>query len=113
MSRTPAKMRVLVRQRDGDDCCVCLEPIDFTKLPGTWWGPSLEHVIPVAAGGSRCDLENLRLSHALPCNSHKGAQHEGVDYAIYPARNRVEPNVAPARRPVALQEFECWSAARN
>jgi hypothetical protein len=77
MSRTPAELRELVRQRDGDDCYVCHAPIHFSKPPGTWWGPSLEHVVPVAAGGSRSGLENLRLSHALPCNSQKGAEHEG------------------------------------
>jgi hypothetical protein len=113
MSRTAADLRELVRQRDGDNCYVCHEPIDFSKPPGILWGPSLEHVVPVAAGGSRSDLENLRLSHALPCNSGKGAVHDGVDYSASPVRNRVNPNAVPARQRAALWAFESWSAARN
>jgi hypothetical protein len=79
-STAAAKLRAHVRARDGDDCFICGYPIDFTKPPGTFMGPSLEHVVPVAAGGSRTSLENLRLSHAYPCNHTRGAVHDGVDY---------------------------------
>lgn len=80
-SRSPAELRALVRERDGDDCFVCGKPIDFALPAGTWMGPSLEHVIPIAAGGSRSGPANLRLSHAFPCNHAKGAVHQGIDYA--------------------------------
>lgn len=113
MSRTAADLRELVRQRDDDNCYVRHEPTDFSKPPGTWWGPSLEHVVPVAAGGSRSDLENLRLSPTLPCNSGKGAVHEGADYPASPVRNRVNPKAVPARQRAAFWAFESWSAARN
>ena len=76
----PAELRALVRERDGDACSVCGEIIDFTIPPGKFMGPSLEHVVPLAAGGSRRNLSNLRLAHAFPCNRDKGSVHDGVDY---------------------------------
>lgn len=69
-SRTPAELRAMVRKRDGDNCSLCRTPINFSRAPGTEWGPSLEHVIPLAAGGTN-DLDNLRLAHAYPCNKAK------------------------------------------
>lgn len=80
------------------------------------WGPSLEHVIPLAAGGSRRDPANLRLSHAYPCNNEeKAAMHGGVDYAAPPVRTRCMPSIlrGSLRRPaMADPDFESWSAAR-
>lgn len=70
----------MVRARDGDLCAICGNPIDFSIPAGEWMGPSLEHVIPRAAGGSN-GLENLRLAHAMPCNKAKAAAHEGRDFA--------------------------------
>src|SRR6266487_339482 len=116
MSRTPAELRSMVRKRDGDDCYLCDQLIDFTKPPGTWRGPSLEHVFPVAAGGSRTDPENLRLAHALPCNNQKSATYEGVDYSAQPVRlpmRWLNPNAVPAEPKSAFEEFESWSSARN
>jgi hypothetical protein len=64
MSSNAAQLRALVRARDGDDCCACGQPIDFALPPGTLMGPSLEHVISVAAGSSKTDPANMRLVHA-------------------------------------------------
>jgi 5-methylcytosine-specific restriction endonuclease McrA len=113
-SRSSAELRAAVRERDGDDCFVCRKPIDFARAPGTLWGPSLEHVVPIAAGGSRSDLGNLRLSHAYPCNKAKGARHEGTDYSQRPVPRRANPNDVCVRRHRSdLLSFEAWSAARS
>jgi hypothetical protein len=93
--RSGAELRALVRERDGDDCSVCLLPIDFTRPPGTAGGPSLEHVVPRAAGGKTV-LANLRLAHAYPCNKAKGAVHDGVDWCTV-ADARQQPKAPGAR----------------
>jgi hypothetical protein len=64
-------IRAQLRERDGDDCWLCGTSIDFTRRPGTLWGPSIEHVRPRADGGTS-DLSNLRLTHAFPCNKARG-----------------------------------------
>lgn len=81
----PPEIRELLRARDGDDCWLCGKPVDFTRPVGTLWGPSIDHVIPKAAGGSN-DLPNLRLAHAYPCNHAKGAKWEGTDYSSHPPK---------------------------
>lgn len=49
-----------LRRRDGDNCGVCGEPIDFT-LPGIDpRGPTVDHV---NAAGPRTDLSNMQLAH--------------------------------------------------
>jgi len=77
MSRGPgAKERrlhnkaVRIRERDGDDCWLCRQEIDFT-LTGDdeVWGPSLDHVIPRENGGTWAD-ENIRLAHRQ-CNASR------------------------------------------
>jgi hypothetical protein len=75
-----AKRREVLRTLYGDDCHLCKNPIDFTLPPGTWMGPSVEHVVPLAAGGAD-NMSNCRLAHAYPCNYLKGAIFDGIDYA--------------------------------
>jgi hypothetical protein len=57
--------------RDDWACALCSEPID----PETKWphprSPSIDHVVPIALGGSD-DAWNVQASH-LGCNSRKGA----------------------------------------
>lgn len=53
-------------------CGYCLTPQLFTAMP-----MHIEHIIPLAAGGSS-DRENLWLACPL-CNGHKGAQTHSVD----------------------------------
>ncbi len=83
--QTNSTLREMVRKRDGDSCYWCGNRIDFSLTPGIGGGPSLEHVMPIAAGGSN-DLSNLRLSHAIPCNQEKGAIHNGIDYGSLRSR---------------------------
>jgi 5-methylcytosine-specific restriction endonuclease McrA len=53
-------------------CALCGTPIDM-RLPATHrMGPSIEHRIPLALGGSN-DLDNLTLAH-LSCNCARGAR---------------------------------------
>lgn len=64
----PARERLykLLRERDGDNCCFCHRPIDFT-LRRALWGRSFEHRhVRWSAGGS-WDPNNLALAHKW-CN---------------------------------------------
>jgi hypothetical protein len=114
-SRTPAELRAAVRARDGDECSVCGQLIDFTRPAGTFMGPSLEHVIPVAAGGARSDPANLRLAHARPCNAAKGAVHDGTDYAAIRDPTRMAALLAEGRhsRQVAAAIAKAMAASRS
>lgn len=59
-----------LRERDGDHCWLCLEPIDFTiDSMEDPMRPSRDHVVPVARGGTD-ELGNMRLAHA-GCNSER------------------------------------------
>lgn len=55
-----------LRARDGDQCWLCGEPIDFNAKPNTEKAWSMEHLLSKAHGGSG-KLENLVLCHP-PCN---------------------------------------------
>jgi 5-methylcytosine-specific restriction endonuclease McrA len=77
----PDGIRRWLRERDGDNCALCGEPIDFTLAPagrthGRSMGVSIDHIIPRAAGGSD-DFTNLQLAHG-PCNRRKGSGRAGV-----------------------------------
>jgi 5-methylcytosine-specific restriction endonuclease McrA len=59
----------------GPDCHICSLPIDFSAprrsfAPGWEKGLQLDHVIPLAKGGSD-QIENVKPSHGL-CNLSKG-----------------------------------------
>jgi hypothetical protein len=67
------KMSVSVlAKRDGIGCGICQEPIDMTLRKPSLFGPSVDHVLPWARGGTH-DPENLQLAH-LWCNQVKQAQ---------------------------------------
>jgi len=74
---TNAQKRRLIRERDGDDCYVCGEAIDFELEPGTPGGPSLEHVIPRKMFG-RDQPDNMKLSHTQ-CNRDRDYAEIGDD----------------------------------
>jgi 5-methylcytosine-specific restriction endonuclease McrA len=52
-------------------CVVCLEPIDVTLPASHRDGPTTEHLVAVAAGGSPTSPSNLALSHRR-CNTRRG-----------------------------------------
>lgn len=64
-----------LRARDGDACQLCLKKIDFRLRKRHPMSRSVDHIVPIRAGGSD-DLGNLWLSHLL-CNMKKGARHVG------------------------------------
>lgn len=57
------KRRWRIYQKGNGRCHICGEPLDFTEC-------SIDHVIPLSAGGSDDD-DNLMPAH-LPCNISKG-----------------------------------------
>lgn len=74
MTQSPSIVRRQVRalrRRDGDDCWLCRQPIDFTITdPQSPWRWSRDHFIPRSLGGPDT-TENMRLAHRW-CNSHRG-----------------------------------------
>lgn len=59
-----------IAERDGTDCRICGEGVDMSlKRPESLFGPSVDHVIPRAHGGSD-DPANLQLAHYW-CNAVK------------------------------------------
>jgi 5-methylcytosine-specific restriction endonuclease McrA len=107
----PEAIRAELRKRDGDNCWLCAGPIDFTLPPGTFMGPSIEHVKPRAAGGAD-DWDNLRLTHAYPCNSGKGGKWDYADYGRTVGRAH-RLRTAPKRKAWPVDTtFESWSASQ-
>lgn len=58
-------------ERDGYVCGLCLEPIDPTLPSRNRMAPSVDHIVPLALGGSDDDA-NLRPAH-IGCNSRRGS----------------------------------------
>lgn len=48
-------------------CCICGEPVDKTLSGRDPDGPSIDHIVPRAEGGTN-QLDNLALAH-LRCNT--------------------------------------------
>lgn len=127
-NRHPAEAREHLRQRDGGNCWLCEEPIDFSLPPQHPKGATLEHVIPKAAGGTN-HLSNLRLSHAQ-CNHSRGAEYNGRQYGRQDSpygigkhyrrksqrtyRRDISADASDWDTPVldCWPLFESWSAAR-
>lgn len=57
--------------REEDTCHVCGLPVDKTLSGRHPLGPTVDHLVPVAAGGTH-DRANLRLAHAR-CNNQRQA----------------------------------------
>lgn len=64
----PTRRRLvkLLRARDGDRCGICRRPVNFQRVYPDPRCASLDHLIPVSAGGNG-SLANLQLAH-LSCN---------------------------------------------
>lgn len=56
--------------RDGGKCRLCGEPIDISLRHPDPKSASLDHIVPISAGGAHC-MTNVQLAH-LGCNSKKG-----------------------------------------
>ena len=60
--------KVLAR---ADACALCGLPLVPDAPPRSRWSSSVDHIVPVSAGGPWFDEHNLRASH-YGCNSRKG-----------------------------------------
>jgi 5-methylcytosine-specific restriction endonuclease McrA len=67
--RNAAKIRADLVIRDGEDCWLCGQRLDFDAPPNDNYYPSIDHVICRARGGTD-EMSNLRLAHRV-CNSRK------------------------------------------
>ena len=52
-------------------CGICGQPVDFSLKYPHPLSATVDHIIPVAAGGHPSDIENMQLAH-LRCNQQKG-----------------------------------------
>jgi 5-methylcytosine-specific restriction endonuclease McrA len=52
----------------GDTCYLCLRPVDRTLESTGYYGPAIDHLIPISRGGID-SIENVRPCHR-GCNSH-------------------------------------------
>lgn len=64
-----------LRERDGDLCQLCLDPVDFSLPIDTLMSRSVDHIVPRRAGGTD-ELDNLWIAHRT-CNMKKGARYAG------------------------------------
>ena len=65
-----AAKRKAVYERDENICQLCLLPVD-TSIPYPHpLAATLDHIVPVTAGGTH-DIGNLQLAH-MACNASKG-----------------------------------------
>ncbi|BCJ41662.1 hypothetical protein GCM10010168_53400 [Actinoplanes ianthinogenes] len=65
-------VRAVVFERDAWTCGLCDEPINPDLRFPDRWSASIDHVVPLARGGSHT-LDNLQAAH-LTCNTSKGAR---------------------------------------
>jgi 5-methylcytosine-specific restriction endonuclease McrA len=59
------RKRLELEQRDGRVCGICGDPIAQDEQP------TLDHITPLAFGGSKRRLDNLQLAHSS-CNWKRG-----------------------------------------
>jgi 5-methylcytosine-specific restriction endonuclease McrA len=89
-----------LRARADDRCELCGEPIDWEAPPRSRRSVSVDHIIPLHAGGRELPpVEELRLAH-VSCNARRGAltrarQRALVDRFVTVVELRPEP---PLRR---------------
>lgn len=65
-------VRTVVFDRDNWTCGLCNEPIDAGLAFPDRWSASIDHIVPLALGGTHT-LANLQAAH-LTCNASKGAR---------------------------------------
>lgn len=65
----------VVFDRDGWVCQLCHEPVRQDLHHLDRWAPTLDHIVPLDAGGPHC-YSNVQLAHRS-CNSSKGAKFQG------------------------------------
>ena len=106
VTRNRERLVGLLRDRDGDDCAICSDLMDFTLPALHPEGVTIEHLVRVADGGGN-DLPNLALAHRW-CNSLKGSRDERA--ALAAAKRPYRPAWPESR---SWRHWESWSAARQ
>lgn len=74
----------LLAARDGWRCHLCGKMIDPKVSPDHGWGATIDHVIPLSAGGSRWKSSNMRLAHRKCNNSRRSLPLQEVRVARTP-----------------------------
>jgi len=95
-----ARLMPELRARSGDVCELCGGEVDFAARARSSRSPSVDHVVPIHAGGDRLPpVDELRLVH-YGCNSRRGnrTRRRGVASPVAPA---VELRPAAEARDVA------------
>ena len=93
-------MMPALRARSDDLCELCGQPIDFDAPARSSRAPSVDHVVPLHAGGQALPpLEELRLVH-VGCNAKRGNHTRRMAPAIVPTAAAVELRdpIAPRAR---------------
>ena len=89
-----------------DDCCeLCGAPVDFDAPARSSRSPSVDHVVPIHAGGTElAPVDELRLVH-YGCNSRRGIRTRHRPARLAPAAPAVELHAPSAPRPVDYSRF--------
>lgn len=61
--------RRTVLERCNYTCQLCHQPLDMKAHRNSDWAPSLDHIIPIAEGGTHT-MDNVQMAHRI-CNSYK------------------------------------------
>lgn len=73
LNRVPgAYSLAYIAERDGYGCHLCGEKVDMSRKDV--WGPSVDHLVPISAGGEDCKA-NVALAHRI-CNSRRADKGE-------------------------------------
>ena len=89
LGKTVRVDRASIGDRDGWRCHICREPVDPTRRAPDPKAPSLDHLIPLAAGG-RHEPSNVALSH-LGCNVKRGTAEVGTVPLDWPVELGARP----------------------
>ena len=77
-----ARVMPELRARQDDVCAICGGPVDFGAPARSSRSPSVDHIVPVHAGGVHCPpVDELRLVH-FGCNSRRGARTRAMQHAV-------------------------------
>lgn len=75
-----ARLRAMVLERDGFKCVRCGADASSERADGTTMTLHVDHIVPVAAGGTNCE-SNLRTLCAT-CNLGRGARRDPTTMTV-------------------------------
>jgi hypothetical protein len=87
-----------LRARADDRCELCGEPVDFTAPPRSRRSPSVDHAVPLHAGGAELPpIDELRLVH-YGCNASRGNRTRRRPRLVVVPAVELEPEAPPRER---------------